>query len=803
MNNGSGILTEVICILLSITLIFSPVAFAVENPVPPQTNDEGLDLEKFARDYEKAAELIEDLLPQIPCDTFDLNVIVEQAHSEPTRLFKWVRDNTYLVPYRGLLRSGQGVLMDRVGNSLDRAMLLFQLLEKAGQRVRLARGNLSDEQLKALVEGRRQVPPEGALPRSQEATGENAAALIAKLAVKHGLDAAKLKRVAEEQAQTAKELREKTMERVASQTKALLSLLGDLPEKASADELSRPQGEAYKDHWWVQWNKDGRWIDFDPTLPNAKPAQTLTDVKTTLLPKDLDDEIKHRVEIQVIAETWNQGKLEETTLLNHSLIPFVTMGKRVVLTDYPVSWPKNLTPFNKDTTFELFHKALLEQREWMPVLRIGEHVAYERSITVNGIIDETPTLDRASVAGDAISSRLGGFAGMLETIGTPSDPTEEEASDQDRIFTAAWTQYVFFVPGQPTKEIRRQIFDLIGPAIRSSETAVPEPTITENLRLQRAMALLMETDILALSSQPSDNYISHLFEKAILANRNRILEIVHNIRDGNFADLSNALQKLTALPGASYGLALARTTWRHKSCAIYTDQPILFSYHKGLRINEQNHTLLFESFDIVNNSVALQPSLKMNPFRVRLEQGVLDTNAEALLLGEKRAGENTSEIFMKSLRQGIPWIIIRSVKDLTLSGIQLPSNLKASIKKDLVAGYMVGIPTAQTLPVEDSNYGWWRIDPLRGDALGINSLGWGSEMVEYMGNIGIWFIGSAACFKAADSQEAGVMCVVSAGFGLSFALASVAQAGSVMAVGKWLFGSAATGAGTASTFLEF
>lgn len=137
-------------------------------------------------------------------------------------------------------------------------MLLYDLLGLAGQEVRLARGTLSDEQLKTLVEGRRKVPPEGALPRSKETSRDNVTALIAELARKHGLDAAQLNKAAEEHTRKAEELRERARQRVASQTDVLLSLLGDLPEKASEAELARPQGEAYRDHWWVQWNKGGR-----------------------------------------------------------------------------------------------------------------------------------------------------------------------------------------------------------------------------------------------------------------------------------------------------------------------------------------------------------------------------------------------------------------------------------------------------------------------------------------------------------------------------------------------------------------
>ena len=44
--------------------------------------------------------------------------------------FRSVRSHTVWVPYRGLLRGATGVLMDRRGDSLDRAELLAMRLER-------------------------------------------------------------------------------------------------------------------------------------------------------------------------------------------------------------------------------------------------------------------------------------------------------------------------------------------------------------------------------------------------------------------------------------------------------------------------------------------------------------------------------------------------------------------------------------------------------------------------------------------------------------------------------------------------
>ena len=66
------------------------------------------------------------------------------------KLFEWVRGSPYWVPYRGSLRGPTGVLMDRLGSSLDRSLLLAELLRTAGHQARLVRAELSERRPKSF-----------------------------------------------------------------------------------------------------------------------------------------------------------------------------------------------------------------------------------------------------------------------------------------------------------------------------------------------------------------------------------------------------------------------------------------------------------------------------------------------------------------------------------------------------------------------------------------------------------------------------------------------------------------------------
>ncbi len=92
----------------------------------------------------EAFAALEDAAAQIPAETADPSALLEKVGREPAKLLEWVRDNTHLAPYRGSLRGASGVLQDRVGSSLDRSLLLAELLRAAGFEVRLANGAVTD-----------------------------------------------------------------------------------------------------------------------------------------------------------------------------------------------------------------------------------------------------------------------------------------------------------------------------------------------------------------------------------------------------------------------------------------------------------------------------------------------------------------------------------------------------------------------------------------------------------------------------------------------------------------------------------
>ena len=84
------------------------------------------------KNLEALVDLIVAEVADLPRAEFDPAVLAAKLGKDPQAHFEWVRDHTWWAPYRGLLRGSKGVMLDCVGSSLDRAVLLGDLLRRAG-----------------------------------------------------------------------------------------------------------------------------------------------------------------------------------------------------------------------------------------------------------------------------------------------------------------------------------------------------------------------------------------------------------------------------------------------------------------------------------------------------------------------------------------------------------------------------------------------------------------------------------------------------------------------------------------------
>ena len=683
------------------------------------------ELDELTDELEKVSKALEETLQTIPRDTFDPQAVVDDVGDDPVKLFEWVRDHTFWVPYQGALRGPTGVLMDRLGNSLDRALLLAELLSLPGHRVRLARAELSEEQAGQIIGNIRPVPADR-LAQPMEQLQE---ADVLGLAAKYELDSKKLIDAFENLRTSRQEKEEQLSRRVSRQTDVITTQLAEILSEHPVPESAKTVA-SLQDHWWVQWRDGREWIDLDPLLPDSEVGNAHADPRTVQYRKRegklvLPRRQFHEVEIRVIVEQWARGRLREHVVLEHTIRPLDLEGSAITFQNYPMDWPSAEDLFNTQDFAQRLKEAAQMQTEWVPILSIGSEMIYEKAFTSDG------STHRASFQPAATGNLLGNAAGRLGLLDRVLDDRaggERNELASNSFLTAQWLEYEVRSPGESTREIRRQIFDLIGPALRETKN-VEELELTGDRQLERNLAVLGSTKILLQPYQISSQFVDDSTARTTLAN---LAILLGSLKESESVDTKETLTRaaeMTSVPFELYALALTRDRYRDD---LFVDQPNILSFHNGPVQSPGGDLVSQEGFDIVENYVAVRRGFEDDPRLARIRQGILDTNAEALLLDGQSKFANTSEIFDQEMGSGVKWLVISSTDEDDWQEVTLPADIRSRIEQAVNDGYVVIVPE-RPVSLEERNetsVAWWRIDPHTGSTLGIGPTGGGQAMTQ-------------------------------------------------------------------------
>src|SRR5688572_24688509 len=264
---------------------------------------------------QEAKNSIDDTVDQIVAHTaklprkeFEPAALASSLGKDPNAHFEWVRDHTSWAPYRGLLRGPQGVMLDRVGSNLDRAVLLGDLLRRAGHTVRLARAQLSESQARDVM-GMLRPMPERKMPPGPDDSVASARKLVQ------------------------------------SQTAAVMLAIREAVS-ASGDDESRALA-ALRDHWWVEREDNGDWVAMDVLRPDAKTGEALVQASSKSSWKSEDaapsipDADWHSVQMRIVVERYEAGETKEFKVLETDIRPAEVFDRPVTLLHAPVPWPEN------------------------------------------------------------------------------------------------------------------------------------------------------------------------------------------------------------------------------------------------------------------------------------------------------------------------------------------------------------------------------------------------------------------------------------------------------------------------------
>jgi hypothetical protein len=665
----------------------------------------GVNTEGQTADLGKLVDAVVASAAELPHEEFDPAALAKKLGKDPQAHFEWVRDHTWWVPYRGLLRGSQGVLLDRVGSNLDRAVLLGELLRQSGDRVRLAHAELSETQARDLIDKLRPIPSQRN-ERQRGSGGRNS-----------GLDASLQQQFAETNA-----LREKAGALVDSQATQLYSVL-----KGSAggtDGHDRQTAiSAMRDYWWVEREENGRWIGMDVLAPAGKGGSIVSKSSTTEVwvtddpIPGIPDADLHSVKIRLVIERYADGATSESTVLETELRPAELFERPVTLTHLPKPWPTTVPASTEDPN--AVGNAAVNVKEWVPVLQVGREFIAQSGFTDGGDLIAEPLDAKRDIAATGGGGFMSGFAEALGGGETPSSS-----------LTAEWLDYEIHVPGEQTQHLRRPVFDLLGAAKRSAKSADFDANTNERL-IERYEALLASTQILLQASDFTGDFLAHLETKSIAANQAAFRELSNEqdaVKASKLAfDLLDRLDVWGPLPI----LALWRSELGGSSRPTFIDRTNVLSYRVGMAAVNADRVAFREQIDVAANSTGITVGAASNSFEIRLRQGVADTVAEILALGGNfQMTDNTASLFAMGGTESNGRKVIGSRDEDAVHGLAWPEDASAILKGDINAGYMAVVLNDPIAVDDRQRVAWWRVDPASGETIGVMDTGFHGGMDE-------------------------------------------------------------------------
>jgi len=686
-------------VVLSLLLVFPPSAWPVPQAVDSVKTNSAMDA------LNRATGLAGELRDTVNRKAFDLEAVIDHLDYDHEQIIAFVKEQIAYEQYRGLLKGPQGTLMGRSGNSLDQSVLLAKLLKDAGFDARIKRGVLEEKDAAKIL-------GQMTIPRTAPAAIGNVGTAIGLLEDRGFITGLTQKQKEEVIVSLERSPRINLMpeyETFLSTIEKLKAKLGDRLKSGQHTGMSQLLTEA-KDYYWVEYKAEVAlpWVPVQPVFA-GQTAIELPAVAETWA-NEVPAEMQHRIRLRMFIERRQGGRLET--------IPVSSAWERPVanLVNVPLvfaSLPDSV--LQPDAAGKSAHDLLKQAGYFLPIL--GDGVAEGASyFDINGnIID--PMVANAAPAG--VFKTVGGaFGDAAAALGGESVLP---------MLTANWIEITMIVPGGEERVYRRMIFDRIGAALRESFTSDVE---LEEIKTDQLRPFLRtNTLIVAAGRTPRGMAVNEALLELQKASPG--LEVFFKEPAGVKKEEPDK-KKLGDVPGnwAGHLSLLSRfdivESWSPKF-RIYRHEPMVAIHTSGLgdtggamaRVDIVTNSR--RGIDISGDELRLAPE-------ALIAAGVWETLVEGSMLVQGDTSLNTSRVFEQAASDGIPTLVVQKGDDI--SGLKMDADAKKHLMADIDRGYVVVVP--QNKPGSLKQTGWWRIDPLTGQTLGLLDDGRGVEITEYM-----------------------------------------------------------------------
>ena len=432
-----------------------------------------------------------------------------------------------------------------------------------------------------------------------------------------------------------------SQQRLQTQGERILSALDDLrPTAYTLTVWQRDRAiEAMREHWHIQIAANNRWIDIDPTFE--------------LFDKTWEEDLvearpEHNwVTLRLVADTKTQDRVVQLEVV----LPASEIAGHTLFLSHVPGW--------EDPTLD---DQMERASHWLPVLSVGsDKIVGSPFVAGRGVLPPTdenlqPYISEPAkvLRDEAIAKPLDALGGGL--LGRVKAPEPAPMAPLDFSFVKAqWLEIEIKSPGRDPKLIERHFF---GPDM--------EPKSTDPIESWKNSVLLnVET--------------SALMPRALYRRATPRLSMMLDVSQ---ADANVPLEGGTISDVASTlfdRFSVERWALNQYSAATFIDTPNIFAIHVSEGDSERE-TPVIQRFDIIENSVGVQTTSALDPFALRVYQGVSDTVAEALVVGEPWATGNVSAVHAVALDRGVS--LVSLTEPAEIDGIP---NLNASQRKRLKA----------------------------------------------------------------------------------------------------------------------
>jgi hypothetical protein len=729
----------------------------------PAVSDPAL-LADAMRQLTFAKAILTDVSTHIDLSFQDPATVVDEVGGDPETLRQWVAANTLLLPYQGALRTPSQVLADRRGGSLDRARLLVDLLGRAGVKARLVRGDLAPDARKRIYDiSSAAIPREPGLIHDYDAT-----AVAERVA---GIDPDQLTKEAAALAAEDDDSPTDTF-------RILDSLMGLVhPDAPSVPPLP-------SEYWWVEYEQAGAWTAL-PLDPVELPQGT-----ENYAADALPDEDFHRLTVRVIveADAAGDGKTAESTVLVASIRAEDAAAGDLTLSFLPggTAIPDSL-PDVVSNAAEL-QASLAAEPAWLPVLGLGDETSPGLLFVIDGRVMSPEDASAARLvdglvppnAADATSDSTNAATSVLNNLFSDAPEPAAPQPIEDRLM-GIYLEYLVEVPGEPDRLERRTVWDRFGTGSRRAASAVVP--LSPGELAARAAALTDTRHIVVRTIVERDESLLKRYADTLSGGFDEFLVALRSLVDGTTRDDLPATNAVSTAP--------IIYEWERRSASIGSllmamQRPDIVSYVEHSALDGETDLPVPDlQLDIVESGL-VPYWVGADPFLLRMQQGIAATAAEANVVDRGLPVLNTARAYLRSLDEGTDWTVYRTVQELEQVG--LPTPVARLAMADLARGNVVVAPAMPITLGGTPWTGYWRIDPLTGETLGMGPTG-GAALTDYLlrihstlGDLKLWvargnnlkrILNALACYAAFHFSNGNA----AAWTGLTFCLVGEALSG--------------------------